>query len=63
MLKKMGEQCDVHHVHPHTFRQTMVTTAMVKGMPIEQVQKLLGHERIDPTSFCHGQAEQREDVT
>ena len=49
MLKKMGEQCDVHHVHPHKFRRTMATTAIDKGMPIEQVQKLLGHEKIDTT--------------
>ncbi len=49
MLKKMGEQCDVHHVHPHEFRRTMATTAIDKGMPIEQVQKLLGHEKIDTT--------------
>ena len=40
MLKKMGEQCDVHHVHPHKFRRTMATTAIDKGMPIEQVQRL-----------------------
>ena len=49
MLKKMGEQCDVHHVHPHKFRRTMATTAIGKGMPIEQVQRLLGHEKIDTT--------------
>ena len=49
MLKKMGEQCDVHHVHPHKFRRIMATTAIDKGMPIEQVQRLLGHEKIDNT--------------
>ena len=49
MLKKMGEQCDVHHVHPHKFRRIMATTAIDKGMPIEQVQRLLGHEKIDTT--------------
>ncbi len=49
MLKKMGEQCDVHHVHPHKFRQIMATTAIDKGMPIEHVQRLLGHEKIDTT--------------
>ena len=45
MLRKMGEQCEVDHVHPHKFRRTMVTTAIDRGMPIEQVQKLLGHEK------------------
>ena len=49
MLRKMGEQCEVDHVHPHKFRRTMATTAIDRGMPIEQVQKLLGHEKIDTT--------------
>ena len=49
MLRKMGEQCEVKHVHPHKFRRTMATTAIDKGMPIEQVQHLLGHEKIDTT--------------
>ena len=49
MLRKMGEQCEVKHVHPHKFRRTMATTAIDRGMPIEQVQKLLGHEKIDTT--------------
>ena len=49
MLRKMGENCNVNHVHPHKFRRTMATTAIDKGMPIEQVQKLLGHEKIDTT--------------
>ena len=49
MLKKMGEQCSIPHVHPHKFRRTMATAAIDKGMPIEQVQKLLGHEQINTT--------------
>ncbi|MCR4648051.1 MAG: tyrosine-type recombinase/integrase [Lachnospiraceae bacterium] len=49
MLKKAGESSDVKHVHPHKFRRTMATTAIDRGMPIEQVQKLLGHEKIDTT--------------
>ena len=36
-------------MHPHKFRRTKATTAIDKGMPIEQVQKLLGHEKIDTT--------------
>lgn len=48
-LKNMGEDCNVNHVHPHKFRRTMATTAIDKGMPIEQVQHLLGHEKIDTT--------------
>lgn len=38
MRRKMGEDCNVNHVHPHKFRRTMATTAIDKGMPIEQVQ-------------------------
>ena len=48
-LKQMGESLDIHKVHPHKFRRTMATVAIDKGMPIEQVQKLLGHEKIDTT--------------
>ena len=48
-LKKLGERLDIEKVHPHKFRRTMATTAIDKGMPIEQVQKLLGHEKIDTT--------------
>lgn len=48
-LKKMGEALNIEKVHPHKFRRTMATIAIDKGMPIEQVQKLLGHEKIDTT--------------
>lgn len=48
-LKKLGAAIQIEKVHPHKFRRTMATTAIDKGMPIEQVQKLLGHEKIDTT--------------
>lgn len=48
-LKKLGVMIQIDKVHPHKFRRTMATTAIDKGMPIEQVQKLLGHEKIDTT--------------
>lgn len=48
-LKKLGETLKINRVYPHKFRRTMATTAIDKGMPIEQVQKLLGHEKIDTT--------------
>ena len=48
-LKRIGEVLNIDKVHPHKFRRTMATTAIDKGMPIEQVQKLLGHEKIDTT--------------
>ena len=48
-LAKLGDRSHVHHVHPHKFRRTMATMAIEKGMPIEQLQKLLGHTQIDTT--------------
>ena len=48
-LREMGKKLGVEKVHPHKFRRTMATRAIEKGMPIEQVQKLLGHEKIDTT--------------
>lgn len=48
-LARLGAQSQVRHVHPHKFRRTMATMAIEKGMPIEQVQKLLGHAKIDTT--------------
>lgn len=48
-LQKLGNKSQVTHVHPHKFRRTMATMAIEKGMPIEQVQKLLGHAKIDTT--------------
>lgn len=49
MLKKLGEKSNISNVHPHKFRRTLATNAIDKGMPIEQVQKLLGHVQIDTT--------------
>lgn len=49
MLKTLEKVTDVKDIHPHKFRRTMATRAIDKGMPIEQVQKLLGHVRIDTT--------------
>ena len=48
-LRAVGARAKVHHVHPHKFRRTMATMAIDKGMPIEQVQRLLGHVRVDTT--------------
>lgn len=49
MLKTLEETTNISNIHPHKFRRTMATRAIDKGMPIEQVQKLLGHVRIDTT--------------
>lgn len=48
-LRRIGEKLHIPKVHPHKFRRTLATIAIDKGMPIEQLQKLLGHQRIDTT--------------
>lgn len=48
-IKKLGRDVGIAKAHPHKFRRTLATNAIDKGMPIEQVQSLLGHERIDTT--------------
>lgn len=48
-IKELGNRISIAKVHPHKFRRTFATQAIDKGMPIEQVQKLLGHVRIDTT--------------
>lgn len=48
-LRKLGRALNLTKVHPHKFRRTMATRAIDKGMPIEQVQKILGHSQIDTT--------------
>lgn len=48
-LRELGRQLKTCPIHPHKFRRTMATKAIDKGMPIEQVQRLLGHQQIDTT--------------
>lgn len=45
----LGRKISMERIHPHKFRRTMATRAIDKGMPIEQVQKILGHSQIDTT--------------
>ena len=49
MLQRLGEKNGISKVHPHKFRRTLATRAIDKGMPIEQVQHLLGHTKIETT--------------
>ena len=49
ILRKLGLKTQINKVHPHKFRRTLATMAIDKGMPIEHVQKLLGHVKIDTT--------------
>lgn len=48
-LRQLGRKLNLEKIHPHKFRRTMATRAIDKGMPIEQVQKILGHSQIDTT--------------
>lgn len=48
-LRQLGRRLKLKAIHPHKFRRTMATRAIDKGMPIEQVQKILGHSQIDTT--------------
>ena len=48
-LRNLGRQLGLDRVHPHKFRRTLATRAIDKGMPIEQVQRLLGHAKIETT--------------
>lgn len=48
-LGQLGQKVNLAKIHPHKFRRTMATTAIDRGMHIEQVQRLLGHVKIDTT--------------
>ena len=48
-LRELGKKLELTKVHPHKFRRTLATMAIDKGMPIEQVQQLLGHQSVDTT--------------
>ena len=48
-MRQLGKNADICRIHPHKFRRTLATMAIDKGMPIEQVQRLLGHTKIDTT--------------
>lgn len=48
-IRALGRSVSAERIHPHKFRRTMATRAIDKGMPIEQVQKILGHSQIDTT--------------
>lgn len=57
-LREIGRESAGLRLHPHKFRRTMATRAIDKGMPIEQVQVLLGHSKID-TTLCYAMVDQQ----
>lgn len=53
ILRRIGRTSGIDHVHPHRFRRTMATNALNRGMPIQEVKELLGHEKMDTTMiYC-----------
>ena len=54
LLKEVGDKAGVENVNPHRFRRTMATHLLDRGMPIEQIKEVLGHERLDTTMiYCN----------
>ena len=51
LVRNIGKRAGVEHTHPHRFRRTCATFALRRGMPIEQVSKMLGHESIETTQI------------
>ena len=51
VVRKLGQKCGIENVHPHRLRRTCATAALKRGMPIEQVSKMLGHENISTTQI------------
>ena len=49
MLKELAGRAGVEHVHPHKFRRTLATNLQRRGMPIQEVAHILGHEKLDTT--------------
>lgn len=53
LMHKIGKRAGVDKVHPHRFRRTMATNAMMRGLPIQYIQAILGHSKIDTTMiYC-----------
>jgi len=62
MFRQLGRRAGVKKVHPHRFRRTIATDLLNRGMPVEQVSKLLGHEKLDTTMiYCTVQEENVKD--
>ena len=51
MIRNLGKQAGISNCHPHRFRRTAATVALRRGMPIEQVSKMLGHEQLNTTQI------------
>ena len=49
MLNELAKRAGVEHVHPHQFRRTLATELARRGMPIQEISCILGHEKIDTT--------------
>ena len=49
MLRNIGKRANISNVHPHRFRRTLATNLINRGMPVQEVAKILGHEKLDTT--------------
>ena len=58
MIRKLGQKANVQDTHPHRFRRTAATMALNRGMPIDQVQLMLGHESIETTTIYAASAQE-----
>ena len=51
MIRMTGKRAGIDKAHPHRIRRTAATFALRRGMPIEQVSKMLGHEDLKTTTI------------
>lgn len=53
IMRKLGSECGIEKVHPHRFRRTLATNVLNRGMPLQEVKEMLGHEKLDTTMiYC-----------
>lgn len=53
LMRKLGRKCGIEKVHPHRFRRTLATNVLNRGMPLQEVKELLGHDKLDTTMiYC-----------
>ena len=53
LFNRLGERAKISKVHPHRFRRTFATNAHKRGMSLQNLQKLMGHESVDTTmGYC-----------
>jgi integrase/recombinase XerD len=52
IIKETAADADItKRVYPHLLRHSVATTLLERGMPIEQIQKFLGHSKLETTQI------------